>query len=289
MKIYGHKQWQKYFERLLASGSLGHGYLFYGPAGVGKKTFAVKLAKDLGAKGPPDVQILNPQQKPGALPQGRLKVQAIHELRRELALRPLQSRYKVVIIDQLDNATQQAHNSLLKILEEPQPYRVLIGITEALSRIPETIISRLQLIRFQLLTQQELDAFLEQHTPLSPQDRELVAVLAAGRPARALELAQRLKAEKDFLKKAQKELVYLRQGSLKSRLSFSQELARAPRGRILDKIDEWLILTRAGLRKGEFGRETIDFLEKLGKARVVLSEPGRNVRLCLDELLINLS
>ncbi len=152
----------KTIKNSLAQGRVSHAYLFSGPRGVGKTTMARIMAKALNClsgDSPVDdpcgkcencLEIKNGSafdviEIDGASNRG---IENIRELRENVNLAPVKSRYKVYIIDEVHMLTKEAFNALLKTLEEPPPHIVFIFATTEIHRIPETILSRCQKYQF---------------------------------------------------------------------------------------------------------------------------------------------
>ena len=152
----------KTIKNSLLQGRISHAYIFSGPRGVGKTTMARIVAKALNClsgDGPVDnpcgkcencIEIKNGSafdviEIDGASNRG---IENIRELRENVNLAPVKSRYKVYIIDEVHMLTKEAFNALLKTLEEPPAHIVFIFATTEIHRIPETILSRCQKYRF---------------------------------------------------------------------------------------------------------------------------------------------
>ena len=148
----------------LQNNRLAHAYLFAGPKGSGKKQMALHLAKSLfcqekdadacgvclacrriEAGNHPDVRLLSPD---GA----SIKIDQIRDLQKEMAMRAVESRHKVYIIEHVEKMTAQAANSLLKFLEEPPAGVLALLLTEHSHAILPTILSRCQLVPFSPLS-----------------------------------------------------------------------------------------------------------------------------------------
>ncbi|AIQ61769.1 ATPase [Paenibacillus stellifer] len=158
--IMGQAAAKQILQNSLRSGTLGHAYLFTGPAGSGQMKTALTLAQAIfctvlqdDACGEclecrkvehgnhPDLTILSPDGS-------SIKIDQIRELQRVFSYRAKGSHPKVYIIDEADKMTVQAANSLLKFLEEPPVPAVAILIASNSQSLLPTILSRTQRIPF---------------------------------------------------------------------------------------------------------------------------------------------
>jgi DNA polymerase III subunit gamma/tau len=163
---------QEHVTRTLAnaiqSNRVAHAYIFSGVRGVGKTTVARILAKALNcAKGPtsePDGTCDSCREIAAGTSLDVLEIDAasnrgidqIRELREMVRYAPAAARYKVVILDEAHQLTDEASNALLKTLEEPPERVVFILATTRSEDLVETIKSRAQLFQFRSLTFQEI-------------------------------------------------------------------------------------------------------------------------------------
>jgi DNA polymerase-3 subunit delta' len=172
--ILGHDEVVDRFRRILARGRLASTFLFVGPEGIGKRTFALKLAQSLlcserdetlldpcgrcescvqaAAGTHPDVlRVAKPKEKselPVALFVGPPEKRMQEGLCHDLALKPFFGRRRVAVIDDADFLNEEGANCLLKTLEEPPPRSLLILVGTSLERQLPTIRSRCQIVRF---------------------------------------------------------------------------------------------------------------------------------------------
>jgi DNA polymerase-3 subunit gamma/tau len=142
----------------IASGRVGHAYLFTGARGVGKTSSARIFAKALNAHqgleqalvadishaidAGEDMDVIEID---GASNRG---IEEIRQLRANVNVRPSRSRYKIYIIDEVHMLTNQAFNALLKTLEEPPPHVKFIFCTTDPDKLPITVLSRCQRFDF---------------------------------------------------------------------------------------------------------------------------------------------
>ncbi len=214
--LVGHEQVVERFRRALARGRLSGSFLFVGPEGVGKRTFALKLAQVLlcaerdpaqfsacarcascvqvAAGTHPDLlQVAKPEDRaflPLELVVGDKEHRGQAGLCHDLALRPYMGGYRVAVIDDADYFNQESANALLKTLEEPPPRAVLILIGTSAARQLPTIRSRCQLVRFQPLSVEQVAELLLAHEIVTePEKARQLAALSGGSLQRARELA----------------------------------------------------------------------------------------------------
>ncbi|MCR4413510.1 MAG: DNA polymerase III subunit delta' [Thermoguttaceae bacterium] len=172
--ILGHDRVVEQFRRAIQRGRLATSFLFVGPEGVGKRTFALRLAQALlcherpeSAMDPcgrcpacvqvnagthPDLELVSKPADKSFLPLELLIGDKEHRMREglchNLGMKPLMGRRKVAIIDDADYLNEEGANSLLKTLEEPPPRSVLILVGTSPAKQLPTIRSRCQLVRF---------------------------------------------------------------------------------------------------------------------------------------------
>ncbi len=188
----------------VTTNKMAHAYLFVGPPGVGKRLVALELARTLNCLSPrpdgsacdtcvscrkmsadpithPDVRVVEPD--------GRfIKTDQMRELQAEMYARPTEGRARVAIIDGAERMNPEAGNRVLKLLEEPPPYAVFVLLTQNLSGVLQTIISRCQIVNFPPLAIDDVAAFLREDRQLDGGVARLYASLSGGSIGRAVEM-----------------------------------------------------------------------------------------------------
>ncbi len=159
-ELIGQEHVRTTLENAIAQQRIAHGYIFSGQRGTGKTTVARILARCLNCiNGPtatpcgvcascreiaggnsPDVIEIDAASNRG--------INEMRELRENVRYRPARDRYKVFIVDEAHQITNEAFNALLKTLEEPPEWAVFILCTTESHKIPSTIASRCQQFSF---------------------------------------------------------------------------------------------------------------------------------------------
>ncbi len=161
-----------------------HAYLFHGPRGVGKRRAALAFAGELlgdpdrvARNIHPDLYVLEPLGD-------QIRIDPIRALRRDLHMRPFEAERRVYLVLRAHLMNEDAADALLKDLEEPPPYAIIVLVADELGLLPPTIRSRCQLVPFRRLSQRAIKAFLSSRG-LQGEPLEAFARVAAGRLDRA--------------------------------------------------------------------------------------------------------
>jgi DNA polymerase-3 subunit delta' len=181
-----------------ADGRPSHAYLLHGPAGSGKRAAARAVAAELLARGAPDPDGARDRALHGVHPDLTwVAPSGAHEmLRRDVgeavvsasARTPFEAAFRVFVLERADTMNDEAANALLKTLEEPPEYVVLLLLTDRPTQVLPTIASRCQPVRFDPPAPGELAERLRARGA-APAQAEAAARLSLGDGERALALA----------------------------------------------------------------------------------------------------
>lgn len=199
--LFGNEHVRSYFEMALKHDGLGHCYVFSGPVGIGKKTYAQAVAHmafcrvRAGGKGvvPCGACPACRQARAGTHPdimtvrvsehKKRIGVEAVRALITHLETGTFGSPVKVGIIESVELLTAEAANALLKTLEEPAARRLIIMTATHHERVPATVLSRSQLIRFRAVPREAVYDYLVHKRGAARDFAKRAADVSFGRPA----------------------------------------------------------------------------------------------------------
>ncbi|MFH1073969.1 MAG: DNA polymerase III subunit delta' C-terminal domain-containing protein [Candidatus Firestonebacteria bacterium] len=203
--IVGHYKQKKILASSFKNNRMAHAYLFLGKEGVGKKALAVEFARLVNCEHPdfddfrscavcdscekqtknlnPDIAIVEQE---GAT----IKKLQVKTLLEEQSLSSYYNKYKFVIINNAERLTKDAVPMLLKTIEEPMKKRVFILVASNPYFILPTVKSRCQVIKFGVLTREQVRDILIFNSSVKEDIAEYAARASEGSAARALELIE---------------------------------------------------------------------------------------------------
>ncbi len=216
--LIGHTDAAAQFRSAVAGGRVHHAWLLAGPPGVGKATFAAAaaawvLARSSGHSHPVEEAALDldPEHPTARLiaagshmdlrrlertidtsgkQRNIIRVDEVRALQPLFRSTPALGDWRVIIVDSIDDMNRPAANALLKNLEEPPPQTLFLCVSHALGRLLPTIRSRCRTLRFQLLSDDEVERALRRALPeATASERDALVAIASGSPGRALRFA----------------------------------------------------------------------------------------------------
>ncbi len=305
-EILDQQQAKEIIQSQLRSGRVSHGYLFIGMNGIGRRKTALELAKALNCQTNdyrttaepcdncqscnkinngihPDIKTVDFNWQALLLDQElekqrSLKIETIRSLQKDITLKTIEARWKVYLIEPAEKITTEAANCLLKTLEEPPPNTVIILLSRHRENLPATIVSRVQIVRFQPVPETAVSRFLQDKCAQEPGAAARIAALAEGSLSRAMEII----AKPGNTAEAAWQLIRSQKASVAQLLAASAENA--------DEVETFLedLLIQI---KNDFRRDPAAFadaLEQTNAARAMLVR-NVNAQILLDALLLKLA
>lgn len=256
--IVGHEWAVNLLANAIVAGRLSHAYLFIGPAQVGKTTLARAFAqailceKQTGEPCRADAQPCHACQRiaEGRYPDLQLiaaekttiQIDQVRDLQSDAALSPLEGRYKIFIIREIERATAPAANALLKTLEEPPAHVILILTSHRRDLVLPTVLSRCQILNLRPAALEKVQAALETRWGVEPTQAALLSRLSGGRVGWAVTAHLQPEVAQERRRRLE-ELLALTATGYVGRLSYAEKLSRQP-----DAVEETLGLWAAWWR-----------------------------------------
>ena len=201
--IIGHEDIVKHFKSSIELGKVSHAYILNGEKGSGKKTLAAVVAKSLQceAGGPdpcgtcksclqaesgnqPDIIWVN-HEKPNVISVDEIRSQILNDI----SLKPYSSRYKIYIVPDAQLMNQQAQNAILKTLEEPPEYAIIMLLTNNVDKFLPTIISRCIVLNFRPVEPLHMMDYLMTQIGVDKEKARFCTDFAQGNLGKAVRLA----------------------------------------------------------------------------------------------------
>lgn len=203
--IVGHKDIIKYIQAAVTNDAVSHAYIINGEKGSGKKLLSKLFAMSLQCQNreedgdacgqcqsckqamnnnQPDIKFIT-HEKPGSIGVGDIRTQ----INNDVEIKPYSSPYKVYIMPQADLMTEEAQNALLKTIEEPPAYAVIILLTENAEQLLPTINSRCVMLKLKNIKDSLIKKYLMEQMQIPDYKAEVCAAFAQGNMGRAIMLA----------------------------------------------------------------------------------------------------
>ena len=300
--LIGHDTTLRLLEQDVSSGNLAHAYLFVGPSQLGKFTVARQMANILQCENNfCHTCSVCTQIKKGvhadtivAANDGEsVGIDFVKDLIARINM-TTQSRYTVVLIEQIERVTIPATNTLLKTLEEPPDNVIFIMTTENARLILPTILSRVRMINFDLCSEEELMCRLkERFKDVALPALEQASLLALGKPGKAINFLED-RANLDYYQSLYNEVcALLVEENVQRKFQYVETILETPymAEDFLDILEHVLRSRLLKLQAGENIEKTLNRDKILSLIKETQTTRGNfsgniNVRLNLENLLL---
>ena len=277
--LIGHQKQWNFLKKITEVNKISHSYLFIGQEKLGKKKVALEWASLLFNENinfkksyNPDLLLVEPDGK-------EIKISQIRELIQKLSLKFYSAPFKIAIIDKAHLMNKEAQNALLKTLEEPKGKTILILITEFPEMLFSTILSRVQVVKFYPVKQEEIIKYLKKQE-IKDREVEEISKTARGKPGLAIDFflePNKLENEKKIIK----ELINISKASLSIRFQYVKKLAE--KEDVRDILNIWL----------KYFRDTDiykfkNIIKQIQEINFLLSKTNINPKLALEVLILEL-
>lgn len=201
--IIGHEQIIQHMSATLKSKKISHAYIFEGPNGSGKNMLATAFAKALECEAgygdscgmcrschqmetgnQPDVKWLT-HEKPMTISVDDVRQQ----LNADMVIKPYSSKYKIYIVDEAEKMNEQAQNALLKTIEEPPEYGIIMLLTNNLEAMLPTILSRCITFHLKPVNQEKIVELLTKEYGVPDYNARISAAFSQGIVGKAIQMA----------------------------------------------------------------------------------------------------
>lgn len=201
--IVGQEQIKEHLQNAISAGKISHAYILNGEKSSGKefiaRVFAMALQCEAGGTNPcqechscrqalsdnqPDI-IHVTHEKPNTISVDDIRTQ----INNDVAIKPYSSRYKVYILNEAEKMTTQAQNAILKTLEEPPEYAVIMLLTTNVNALLPTILSRCVVLNMKPVADDAVRKFLMNRMQVPDYKAEVCVAFARGNVGKAKALA----------------------------------------------------------------------------------------------------
>ena len=204
--IIGHEQMIEHLQNTVAADKISHAYIINGPALSGKMMLAEAFAQTIQCekagegrtepcmecrscrqaegRNQPDIIYVG-HEKPNTISVDDIRTQ----VNNDIVIRPYSSRYKIYIIDEAEKMNVQAQNALLKTIEEPPAYAVVILLTTNADLFLPTILSRCVTLSVRAVADEKIEKYLMSNYQIPDYQAKVCVAFAQGNVGKAIQLA----------------------------------------------------------------------------------------------------
>ncbi len=201
--VLGHDHIIEYFKNAMEEEKISHAYIFHGEAGSGKKMMARLFAmalqcEETGSKpcttcrsckqtasgNQPDIKWVT-HEKPNVISVEEIRTQIVNDV----DIKPYSSKYKIYIVEDAQLMNQQAQNALLKTIEEPPAYVVILLLTTNADAFLQTVLSRCVMLDFKPIPTMEMKKYLMENLQVTDYKADVAIAFSGGNLGKAIKLA----------------------------------------------------------------------------------------------------
>lgn len=202
-EVIGHEHIIEHFKNAIQLNKMSHGYILNGEESSGKSMLAsafvktlqcekkdvnpcgqCKSCKQAETRNHPDIKWLT-HEKPNSIGVDDLREQLISDIQ----IKPYSSAYKIYIIDEAEKMTVQAQNSLLKTIEEPPKYGIILLLTTNAEGFLPTILSRCAILNLKPIQNVQIKKYLMEQFKVPDYKADICVAFAQGNLGKAIKLA----------------------------------------------------------------------------------------------------
>ncbi len=287
--IIGNSEIKRELIQIIKLNKLSHSYLFIGKEGIGKKQIAKEFAKmilclneekycnscksciEFDTNNNPDFTLI---EQDGT----SIKIDQIRQMQKKIIETPIISNKKVYIIDNADLMTKEAQNCLLKTLEEPPEYAVIILIGSIESNFLSTIISRCMILKFQDISEAEIREYLKEKHNITNLSEDMLQIFQG-----SIEKAENLIEKKELYENISeiiKNIKHLDMIDFLKKANIIYKL-QEEKNNILESINIMLF------KYSRDDRRYLNCIEIVEDTKKRLNANG-NYNMCIDNMLFNI-
>ena len=208
--IIGYSYIKEHIKKAIQLDKISHAYIINGEDGMGKKLIANVLAKSLqcessqiepcnkcvscimfNSNNHPDVIYIRPEKIKNAKSTKSIGVDVIRQkLNKDINIKPYSNKYKIYIIEQAENLTVQAQNSMLKTIEEPPIYGIIILLTNNYNALLQTILSRCVLLNLRPQSDDVVSSYINNYLNVNQDEVDFFVSFCGGNIGKAKKLIE---------------------------------------------------------------------------------------------------
>ncbi len=278
-KIIGNNQIKEILQNSIQNGVISHSYLFVGKQGIGKKLLAKEFSKEIlniekeqiENNNHPDFICIEPDEN-------SIKIEQIRFLQGKLQEKPIISNKKVYIINDAEKMTTEAQNCLLKTLEEPPSFVIIILIGNNENAFLSTIKSRCMILHFQPIEDEQIKQYLEKNYGITKLTQNQIDMFQG-----SIGKAISLKDKKEEYENIENIIENLTKKSLINIIKLAEPIYKA-KEEIFEILDYINIILYKHAKENVLYANCIKIVENTKKRL----KQNANYDMCIDNLLFNL-